>query len=284
MQDIAKDFTGLCQNCFNEPIFIRKRSLCKPCYDRLRRLGEIDTTPSTKLFVISNRNIDPLSINQFPLPPFKESQASRLKRRYGKSILKDLRKLWKNPAYTLERIGQQHGFSREYARQIFKNLYGVPYTDPLKRKMEDYHHEITCVNHPRRKLADYKGYGPLREGIASKVHFLEECEKRGLSVEIPCRSGIDFILQGKKIIVKYSRKPFKAGKRALTLYHYYYAKGKEKADYIACYHGTTGLWFIIPASATESKHFYIACKPSNYRTSKNRFWEFKDAWHLFSMY
>jgi len=58
----------------------------------------------------------------------------RFDRRYGKGAVEEFKKMIENPTSTLDDIGRHYGFSKEYARQVYKNIYGYAYTEAYKRK------------------------------------------------------------------------------------------------------------------------------------------------------
>jgi len=58
----------------------------------------------------------------------------RFDRRYGEGAVEEFKKMIENPTSTLDDIGRHYGFSKEYARQVYKNIYGYAYTEAYKRK------------------------------------------------------------------------------------------------------------------------------------------------------
>ena len=58
----------------------------------------------------------------------------RFDRRYGKGSVEKFKKMAENPYITLTEIGRHFGFSKEYARQIYKKIHGSSYTEALKKK------------------------------------------------------------------------------------------------------------------------------------------------------
>ena len=60
---------------------------------------------------------------------------SRLISKYGETILSDLNQLSRiDSGFTLSDLGKKYGFSREYARQMFFNIYGYPFTQIKKMR------------------------------------------------------------------------------------------------------------------------------------------------------
>jgi PTS system nitrogen regulatory IIA component len=58
----------------------------------------------------------------------------RFDRRYGKGAVERFKAMAENPNSTLDDIGRHFEFSKEYARQVYKNIYGYAYTEAYKRK------------------------------------------------------------------------------------------------------------------------------------------------------
>jgi excisionase family DNA binding protein len=58
----------------------------------------------------------------------------RFDRRYGKGSVERFKKMVENPDSTLAEIGRHFGFSKEYARQVYKRIYGSAYTEAFKKK------------------------------------------------------------------------------------------------------------------------------------------------------
>jgi len=79
----------------NNKIFNKKYSLCRPCYGKAYQNGKIP-----------------------PLPLY----STRLSTAWGAEILVDLERA-KEKSMTLTALGKKYGFSREYARYIFKRIY-----------------------------------------------------------------------------------------------------------------------------------------------------------------
>jgi len=48
--------------------------------------------------------------------------------KYGAEIITDLIALFDRQFWNLSDVARKHGFSREYARQIFTQIFGIPYS------------------------------------------------------------------------------------------------------------------------------------------------------------
>ena len=52
----------------------------------------------------------------------------RLERKYGPEIVSKFHQTLKDPKISLQDLADHFGFSREYARQLFKKIHGFPYS------------------------------------------------------------------------------------------------------------------------------------------------------------
>lgn len=103
----------LCKNGCKKPVFNKKRELCKTCCQKLSR--EVGLLLKSESESTKNRN-------------------DNMVKKYGIGILRDFEDLQTRQFWNLTDIGKKHGFSREYARQIYKRLYGRPYLKIKKEK------------------------------------------------------------------------------------------------------------------------------------------------------
>ena len=60
----------------------------------------------------------------------------RFDERYGKGSTKIFRSIIEDPHSSLADVARHFGFSREYARQVYKNIYEHPYTEAHRNKLE----------------------------------------------------------------------------------------------------------------------------------------------------
>lgn len=66
----------------------------------------------------------------------KEGFPARFERKHGKGSVARFKKLIEDPVTSLADVGNRFGFSREYARQVYREIYGCPYTVAYRRKRE----------------------------------------------------------------------------------------------------------------------------------------------------
>ncbi len=58
----------------------------------------------------------------------------RLEAKYGEDLLQDFDDLFTRQFWNLADLGRRYGFSRERARQMFRNLYGYGYRQTRSKK------------------------------------------------------------------------------------------------------------------------------------------------------
>jgi excisionase family DNA binding protein len=102
--------------------FIKQKAQVEGLYDyEIASLLEVSDSMITKL-----RNAYGIKrVNGF---------SRRFDRRYGKGSVEKFKKMVENPDSTLAEIGRHFGFSKEYARQVYKRIYGSAYTEAFKKK------------------------------------------------------------------------------------------------------------------------------------------------------
>jgi hypothetical protein len=264
---IFKDGEIPCGLCESRPVAIEKRGLCKSCYLRLRYTNDLIPLPRKE----EDKR--------------KERAKNGLIKRYGPGILDDFELLKKNPAWTLERLGEKYGFSREYARQAYKFIIGHKYGEDLKNKSKLLKVEIGCANDPRHKVADYKkGNSNIRKSAESELLFYQECESKGFKIDIPCKKEVDIKVNGYWVDVKSAHTPILYPEAKTPYLRIGISeKQRNKSDFIAFYHSIKKSFYIIPRLEflkNKSKFIYIPTKKSPKKNSGMRYEKYKDAWQL----
>jgi len=208
----------------------------------------------------------------------------RLVTKYGDGIIKDFELLHTNPYWNLVDIGNKYGFTRQRAKQIYKLIYIENY-GPTKVRLtkERREAELACKNDPRHKHAEYKpGNNPVYKGVEVEKLFFDECQARNINIELVDKRAVDFKINGYWVDVKSS---WRTSKIVGNYYFRYSVKQKQidKCHFIACYHMNEDKFFIIPIVAVKSVMIYIT-KENKIKdgrgVARNKYWEFRDAWHL----
>jgi len=203
--------------------------------------------------------------------------------RYGIEILDDFEAVKTLPYSTLSAIGKKHGFSRERARQIYRMVFGKPYTNSRKKKRMNAKEEdtLSCRHDPRHKVCEYIPDCTVHTGAVYEKEFLEKCESKGFCVRPILKRTVDLRVNGHLVDVKYCSTPMQTSPYGPPYYRYHISKNQSKmCDFFACYHPGESAFFIIPNKYLPPKcgggMIYIQAEP----TLKSTYWQYKDAWHL----
>lgn len=204
----------------------------------------------------------------------------------GREFLDDLEKCRTNPFWCLSDVARKYGISRERVRQLHKRIYKEPYNPRRRSLTKEKNTDLSCSNDPRNKVNSFPSGSQQEQGAQAEKEFLRRCEAKGLSVEIPCDSSVDLIVNGKLVDVKTSNRAKKALPGNKICYLHYGMKGRQinKADFFACYHPIEDSFFIVPniewKGRTKPQHIYISNQKSTYFNAKNRHWEYQDRYDL----
>lgn len=265
-------FTKKCIWCCDQPIKYRLNMLCGYCG---RSFAQDNILP-TNLFVKRGRK-----------KLTRTEKIENLKTRHGDEIITDLEGLKVNPFLTLDAVGKKYDLSRERIRQLY-NFYHYPhkYKKAFLQKSKEYKEmvsgDIACKNDPRHKLAEYKVGSTHRQGAKIEKLFFDRCVDLGIDVEIPCKQTVDFKINGYGVEVK-SRSGSTLLPGAKTPHYSFtiHKRQMNEADFFACYHNKTKSFFIIPKHAISTRgNITILREKSDYPIAKNKYWEYKYAWHL----
>lgn len=285
----------LCRNCGDRKVAIKKWRLCYRCYCAMYRAGYL----STKSLKIKNQGSQYQLFSRvvFERPPFHQTRVpayqkrkrlkNALSEKYGNEILKDLIDLDSKHYWNLTGLAIKYSVSRERARQWYTMLNGHGFRETRSEKANFRNKELSCSRDPRHKVAESPKDSTVYKGASAEVDFMNRCAERGFIVEVPCKVDVDLKINNYLVDVKTSAHLFHAKGAKIPYYHYAVSvEQQKKADFIAAYHPVEDTFFIIPMidlihkASGKSKSIYILQHKSNYRTAKNRYWEYKDAWHL----
>ncbi len=263
----------ICSNCNEDYAFIKSRCLCQRCYRKLRRNGSLPFLQKKS---------------------FEDARITILKNiveKYGFSLIGELADLTHKQYATMHEIAEKHGITRERVRQFYKAIFRHGYRVKIKEKKEKRESDImTCSKDPRSKIIEIKD-GLVRKGAIAEAEFMNKCIELGYNVTPSCKTVIDQIVNGFNVEVKSSYNASKFNEKNIAKYHKFNISYKqlELADFFACYHGTSGSFFIIPKSEIKfrlspdgisARSIFISEKILTHHSAKNRYWEFKDAWNL----
>ena len=222
----------------------------------------------------------------------KTSRTKRVKRmksillKYGKDVFKDLKSAKNIPYITLQSVAEKHGFSREYARQLYEFVYLDTYTNAHNKKMLTVE-ETQCPHNPAHKVAEYKKDSLKYKGAIAEKLFMNKCEALGFDVLIPCKPMFDIIVNKWLIDVKSCTKLTKTRPDVNTLYNHFHISPKQRSlcHFFALHSGNSDCFFIVPNKEfghafDKQKSIYIADKKSNDCRAKNKYFEYKNRFDL----
>jgi hypothetical protein len=239
----------VCQVCQTNPVEFKAWPICRTCKQSIKLDGK-------------------------PYPKWDVDGRKHIAERYGDELCRDLESLRVNPGVTLKTVGDKHGWSREYSRQLYKQYFGTPYTKAVKVKSDTYKSDMACAYDPRRKVADY-AEGLVLRGAIAELKFFHICKSIGYDIRPNDKKVVDFIVNGFLVEVKSCGKP-----RKTTSYGPYYYRAKlgkkqlELSDFLAFYINERDFFIILPRSFLKSTMTYFN------RDMIGDYHQFISAWHL----
>ena len=196
-----------------------------------------------------------------------DSSLRRLERSYGPGFVMKFKSIIKDPFSSLSDVGRHFGLSREYVRQIFKKIYGFPYTEIHKKKIL-----------LRRLKADSIKFSSGRLLYVKKVK--DKITNMGLDPKILVEAKSHFLLTNNnlRVTVLHSSKLRQIGN---TKYFYVSVIHKQRrgCDFFILSYLNNGdnSYYIIPNECMPKEGAMISISSNN---TNGKYSRFKDAWHL----
>jgi hypothetical protein len=191
----------------------------------------------------------------------------RFERAYGLGAVETFKELVERPNTSLREVGGHFGFTREYARHVYKKIYGRPYTEAYRRKR---------LLRRKKRLAE-KRNNSKRAGALMKVG--EKMKSLGLPHNIKT-NGNSYIIftNGYKLGFRISSTPTLINNREYFRINNA-MEAKEHVDFIVCVcrQGAKDIYFIIPSTAMPKALVSLMPKATN---GQSKYAQFKEAWHL----
>lgn len=228
----------ICEHCNTHEATSKKRPLCKLCYYELHKANMLD---------------------KYPLLPNDEFINSLINK-YGESIVDDLMNIVNS---SLIELSKKYGFTREYARQIFKKVFNVDYTVIVrekaakKREREDILKALK--KDPRNKLKNFKDNSYAYKGAIGEEKVLNILIGLGYDVK-PYMDGttFDLVVNGYNVDVKTSSIPVATSSKCKTkMFRFSVSKKQRLGDFIICYACSINKFFVIPAKEIKGQFTYI---------------------------
>jgi hypothetical protein len=134
---------------------------------------------------------------------------ARFERRYGKESLSQFKNMIEDPAISLADVGNHFGFSREYARQVYREIHGFPYTIAYRRKrqererMRGKHHNAEQTTELSKEMKPSENDPLAVQGAIERVIERRFMDVRGINCRFrlgspnPVRQAIGRIISGR---------------------------------------------------------------------------------------
>jgi len=190
----------------------------------------------------------------------------RFERTYGAGAVKKFKKIIENPDNSLAGVARHFGFSREYARQVYKKVYGYPYTEAFQNKLQ---------LRKRKMLASRKK--PKHLELLIKVR--EKMESLGLTLHLRIQKhSYEILTNNYKLLFRYASTPLMIGKK-----QYFRITNTTGAspdfDFIICVCRNNGesIHYIIPRHVMPKYRVHLLPEAGH---GKSKYTRFREAWHL----
>jgi hypothetical protein len=191
----------------------------------------------------------------------------QFERNYGPGAVRRFKGIIEDSSSSLADVGRQFGFTREYARQIYKKIYGVPYTETYKKKIL-----------LRRSKADLLKFSSSRLMHVKKIK--DKITTMGLdpTIVVEAKSYVLMTNNNLSVAVLYTSKL-----RQIRNKKYFQlnivSKQVQDCDFFILYHFNNGdsTCYVIPNEIMPKKGSMIQVSSED---TDSKYARFKDAWHL----
>jgi hypothetical protein len=196
-----------------------------------------------------------------------DASLRRFEERYGPDAVQRFKSIIEEPRSSLADVGRQFGFTREYARQIYRKIYGFPYTETYRNKIALRRLEADSLKFSSGRLLHLKD-------VKDKIG------KMGLNPRILIKSGSHILMTNNNHAVAV----ICASKPRRTKNTKYFpvpklSKQRQACDFfvLTCLNNGDSIYYIIPSEVMPKKGALIPVSSNN---GNNKYSMFKDAWHL----
>lgn len=190
----------------------------------------------------------------------------RFENTYGKGAIETFNKIIENPDNALVDVASHFGFSREYARQVYKKVYGRPYTELLQKK----------IPARKRKKLDAK---MKSKGFASLMQVTEKMRSLGFVPHMTSKgSAFTLFANGYKLALRSTSKPIFVGRnRYFRISHGNRSNGKCDFFICLCRNNGKSIHYVIPR---DSMPRYGVCLSLEAGPLESKYAKFREAWYL----
>ena len=176
-----------------------------------------------------------------------------------------MKRMIEDPYTSLSDVARHFGFTREYARQTYKKIYGHPYTEAYEKKL---------LERKRRRCLDRK----ISEGGAFVREVKRKIESLGLPADV-ARNGQKYRIRvnGYALVLRRALRTRSVCGR--KYFHFYIAAcAKEDYDFLICFcrNGLEASYYVIPHYVLPRSDISIAPEEEGNR----RYAMYREAWHL----
>ncbi len=191
----------------------------------------------------------------------------QFKKKYGRGSLETFRIMISDSDTTLADVGRYFGFSREYARQVYRKIYGKPYTQNHERKMAVW----------QERSEKSKKYYPVPEAAYKIISKLCTMGYRPEYIKPGSRYWI--AVNGYRILLRSGRHPARNGRQLYFQINLDRKLSKKELDFCICMlgYGTTEIFYIIP---TDILNGYSISLPTAENAHGKKYANYLEAWHL----
>ena len=202
-----------------------------------------------------------------PVPRPSPEFVKRFERKYGKGAIATFIRIIEKVSSNLSDVARAFGFTREYARHVYKKIYGVPYSEMRQAKLRLRRQARAEKNEKEGQNRPY-----LRE-IGSFIRSV------GLDYELRKRARFYFHLSnGRTVGIRRCKSPLRIG----NVYYYRFnnfAWSPDEFDFLVlrCEGKAATTHYVIPHQFMPRR--IVSLNPQSTRAD-SKYGRFKEAWHL----
>ena len=198
-----------------------------------------------------------------PLPEF----VKRFERKYGKGSVAVFIAIIEKVSSNLSDVARVFGFTREYARHVYKKIYGVPYGKMREAKLQ-----LRRKARIEKNDREGKNRAYLRE-IGERIRSI------GLDYELRKKARFYFYLSnGKTVGIRRCKSPLRIGNVQYYRFNNF-AWSPDEFDFLVlrCEGRRRSTHYVIPHQFMPKR--IVSLNPESIRSS-TKYGRFKEAWHL----